>query len=151
MPAWSERLVRILDDGWSIPGTRIRLGLDSVVGLLLPGAGDALGAVSALSLFALALQRRVPRVVLVRMAMNVGLDALLGAVPLLGDVFDIGWKANRRNLGLIEQATAAAVSGEPPSTLRDRLFIAAVLILVVCALALPMVVFALLMRALLGE
>jgi hypothetical protein len=136
-----------MDDGFRVPGTEIRLGLDAVAGLLLPGVGDALGAVSSLSLFWLALRQNVPRVVLVRMALNVGLDALVGAVPVLGDVFDLSWKANRRNLILIQAASTPA--GAPhPRRVGDWLFIGALLLTVIGALCLPIVLLALLLRAL---
>jgi Domain of unknown function (DUF4112) len=147
-PAWAERLVRLMDDGFRVPGTQLRFGLDALLGLLLPGVGDALGAVSTLSLFALALRRGVPRVVLLRMALNTGADALIGAVPVLGDVFDVGWKSNRRNLRLIESASAELTPGaKPPRRLRDWLIIAAAFLLVVSALCLPLVLFGLALRA----
>jgi hypothetical protein len=102
LPGWTEWLVRFLDDGVAIPGTRIRFGADAVLGVILPGLGDGIGALGALSLFAVALRQGVPAAVMMRMAANVGVDALAGAVPLLGDLFDLSFKANRRNLALIE-------------------------------------------------
>jgi hypothetical protein len=102
-PTWAERLVRFLDDGLTFPGTSIRFGADAILGLLFPVAGDAVSALSALSLFWLAIERHVPWLVLVRMLVNVGTDALVGSIPLLGDLFDVAFKANRRNLELIER------------------------------------------------
>ncbi|HEX6243696.1 MAG TPA: DUF4112 domain-containing protein [Polyangiales bacterium] len=149
-PAWAEQLVRFMDDGLRVPGTDIRLGFDALAGLLLPGVGDAVGAVSSLSLFWLALRLNVPRVVLVRMALNVGLDALVGTVPLLGDLFDLTWKANRRNLRLIQDA------GTPPDAPRPRrvgdwLIIGALLLAVIGALCLPLVLLVLALRALFSQ
>lgn len=146
-PAWAEALVKLLDDGLRIPGTQLRIGADGLLGLLLPGVGDAAGAVGALSLFWLAVQRRVARTVLVRMALNVALDALLGSVPILGDAFDLAWKANRKNLELIERS---AGRGGAPSW-RDRLFVAGILVLVGCALALPIVAFGWLLHLLVRQ
>jgi hypothetical protein len=143
-PAWAEALVKLLDDGLRIPGTQLRVGADALLGLLLPVAGDAAGVVGALSLFWLAVQRRVPRAVLARMALNVAIDGLVGSLPILGDAFDLVWKANRKNLELIERSAGRA--GAP--SWRDRLFLAFVLLLVGCALALPIVVFAWLLHAL---
>jgi hypothetical protein len=103
LPAWAVNLTRWLDDFIRIPGTRIGFGLDALIGFLLPGVGDALTGIGSAALLWLALKSGVPRVVLLRMVMNIGLDALFGAIPLLGDLFDIGWKANRKNLELIER------------------------------------------------
>lgn len=147
LPAWAERLVRLMDDGLRIPGTEIRLGLDAILGFLLPGVGDALGAVSTLSLFGLAVRRGVPYVVLLRMALNVAIDALVGAIPLLGDVFDVGFKANRRNLQLIERS-ATAPDKPQESGLSHWLFVAAILLMVASALCLPPLLLGMLLRAL---
>jgi hypothetical protein len=117
-----ERLVFLLDQAIGIPGTRWRIGLDGIVGLLFPGGGDALGAVASAALILLAARQGVPRVVVGRMVFNVGLDALVGAIPLLGDLFDFGWKANTRNLRLLEHHR----SGRPP-TWRDWLWLWALL------------------------
>lgn len=149
-PAWAEQIVLLMDDGFRVPGTEIRVGLDAALGLLLPGVGDALGAVGSLSLFWLALRQNVPRVVLLRMALNVGLDALVGAVPVLGDLFDLTWKANRRNLILI-QAASAPTGAPRPRRAGDWLFIGALLLAVISALCLPIVLLALLLRALFGH
>ncbi|HKO90809.1 MAG TPA: DUF4112 domain-containing protein [Polyangiaceae bacterium] len=151
-PAWAERLVRLMDDGFRIPGTQLRFGLDALLGLIFPGVGDAFGAASTLSLFALALRRGLPRVVLLRMALNVGADAVIGAVPVLGDLFDLGFKANRKNLRLIEEASADALTGaRPPRRLRDWLIIGTVLLVMLSALCLPLVVAGLVLRACLRQ
>ena len=99
--AWAERLVTLLDDRFRIPGTEVRFGLDPVIGVLLPGFGDAITGTSSIGLLALAVRRGVPRIVLWRMVLNVLADVLLGSLPLIGDVFDVAFKANRRNLELI--------------------------------------------------
>ena len=135
-PAWAERIVRLMDDGIRVPGTSLRFGLDPVIGVLLPGVGDALTAVPTLSLFGLALSRGVPRVVLLRMALNVSIDTALGALPVVGDAFDLGFKANRRNLTLIE---AHAQSPAKRGSLADYLFVGAVLAAVVSVLMAPIV------------
>ncbi len=86
-----------LDDRFQVPGTNIRFGLDGLGGLI-PGIGDtATGAVAAWIVFE-AWQMGVPRRHLAAMAGNVGIDWLVGLVPLVGDIFDIGFKANRRNI-----------------------------------------------------
>jgi hypothetical protein len=140
--------VRLLDDGFRIPGTQIRFGLDPILGLLLPGVGDAAGALGTFSLFLLALRRGVPNVVLLRMALNVGVDALLGILPVIGDLFDLGFKANRRNLALIEQSSPAPGALTPARNLSHWLFVGALLFVVAAALCVPLVLAGMLLRAL---
>lgn len=84
-----------------MPGTRFAVGLDALMGLV-PGLGDALGAVVAGSVLIAALRAGVPAAVAVRMLLNIALDACVGAVPVAGDVFDAGFRANARNLTLLE-------------------------------------------------
>jgi hypothetical protein len=94
------RLARVMDSAWRIPFTRIRFGMDSVVGLV-PGAGDAVNL--GVSLYALLLARKmgVPNSLLIRMAANAGIDFGLGSVPVLGDIFDVFFKSNTRNLKML--------------------------------------------------
>lgn len=95
-------LATILDDAVRVPGTRFRVGLDPLLGLL-PGAGDAVtGAVAAYALV-LATRLGAPPVVIARMAANILVDVSTGTVPLVGDLFDFGWKSNRKNLQLLER------------------------------------------------
>jgi hypothetical protein len=134
-PLWAERLVRFLDDGFQVPGTRFRIGCDGVIGLVAPLAGDMVAAAAALSLFSVALQRGAPRAVLARMAINVALDALIGAIPLLGDAFDFGFKSNRRNLRLLQR-----VQEQPRArALADYLVIGLFLLAVLALIVLPLV------------
>lgn len=102
LPPWAKRLAYVLDDLLRIPGTDRGVGLDALLGLVLPGVGDTLTAFGSLALLALALRRRVPTVILARMVMNIGVDALVGTIPFVGDVFDVFFRSNRRNLALIE-------------------------------------------------
>jgi hypothetical protein len=95
-----RRLAYLLDDRFHIPGTRYRIGLDGLVGLV-PGIGDAVTTLLSLYIVLEARRLGVPVTKLGRMGINVGLDAVLGAVPLVGDLFDVAWKANRRNLALL--------------------------------------------------
>lgn len=112
-----ERLrsfTRVMDDGFRIPGTRFRVGLDPLLGLV-PGAGDVVGAVLAGAIVIEAVRRRVPGPTLVRMAFNIAIDTGLGTVPLVGDVFDAVWKANRKNLDLLERHTHGRSRERPVS------------------------------------
>ncbi len=140
LPAWAERLASLLDDAVRVPGTNIRLGLDGILGALLPGAGDALTALSSVALLALALQRRVPTVVLLRMLVNIAIDAMLGAIPLLGDLFDVAFKSNRRNLELMRPYADRA---DRQAKLSDYVVVALALALVALGLVLPIFVAAL--------
>jgi len=96
-----RHLSTLLDEQFRIPGTTYRIGLDGLLGLI-PGAGDTLGLLlSAYWLFE-AKRLGLPRRMLLRMAANIGLDALVGTIPILGDIFDVVWKANKKNLTLLE-------------------------------------------------
>ena len=93
-------LARMMDTAFELPGTKFRFGMDTLIGLV-PGVGDAVGAVVSAYIIAEARRLGVPRRTIARMVANVAVDALVGAVPLLGDVFDAAWKANVRNLRLM--------------------------------------------------
>jgi hypothetical protein len=95
-------LARLLDEAVRIPGIGTSVGLDALLGLV-PGAGDALGAALSGWVIVLAARLGAPPAILARMAGNAALDALAGSVPLLGDLFDIGWRANSRNVALLER------------------------------------------------
>lgn len=100
------RLVaRVLDDLVPIPGTSWRVGLDPLLGLV-PGVGDWIGWAASLHLIAGAARSGADAATLLRMAGNVLLDAVVGSVPVLGDAFDLAWKANDRNLALLEAVVA---------------------------------------------
>lgn len=91
-----ERLAEQMDSAFRIPGTKIRFGWDSILGLA-PGVGDAATTIVALAPVAAAYRHGAGRWLLARMLSNVMIDATIGAIPLLGDVFDVFFKANRRN------------------------------------------------------
>ncbi len=100
-----DHLSHLLDDCFRLPGTKIRFGVDGLIGLV-PFAGDVVaGLLSSLIVFA-AWTRGAPPVLLARMVVNLGLDVLIGMVPILGDAFDIAWKANRRNYLLLSRHIA---------------------------------------------
>ncbi|MCK5859365.1 DUF4112 domain-containing protein [Abyssibacter sp.] len=106
-----DRYAWLLDECIRIPGTRIRLGLDSVIGLI-PGAGDLLTGGAALALVLRAHHLGAPAPLIRHMLKNVGIDVVVGAIPLLGDVFDVAWRANRRNLELLREHFSVQ-SGKP--------------------------------------
>ena len=100
-----ERLARLLDDVVTIPGTRIRLGVDALLGLV-PGGGDVLSGALSGWILIVAARLGAPPAVIARMGGNVLLDTIAGAVPVLGDLFDIAFRANRRNVELLRSYMA---------------------------------------------
>ena len=123
-------LSRVLDTWFRVPGTNIRFGLDGIVGFI-PGIGDALGGLASCIIVVAAYFRGAPLVTIARMVANVGVEVVVGMVPFLGNLFDIGWRANRRNYHLLERTL---LTGKR-DTWRDWLFMGALgLGLVVLAL-----------------
>ncbi|MGH7658088.1 MAG: DUF4112 domain-containing protein [Gemmatimonadales bacterium] len=108
-----ERLAWWLDDGLPLPGTSWRIGWDAIIGLV-PGIGDAIGLGLSGLIVLQAARAGVSRASLVRMVLNLAVDAAAGVIPLAGDVFDAGWKANRRNIELFRRAV------EDPALSRRR-------------------------------
>lgn len=95
-------IARMMDDRFAVPGTRIRFGLDTVLGVF-PGLGDAITSAFALLIVHHAWQSGVPKWTLARMLGNVGVDFVVGAIPFVGDLFDFVFKANRKNARLLEE------------------------------------------------
>jgi hypothetical protein len=92
----------LLDEAFRIPGTRIRFGLDGIIGLV-PGLGDVLAGLLSLAIPVAGWARGTPYVTLARMGVNLGIGVLVGSIPILGDAFDIAWKPNRRNYRLLRR------------------------------------------------
>ncbi len=147
IPDWARRLSVLLDGAVTIPGTGLRIGLDPILGLLLPELGDALTGALSLTLLVVALRERVPKLVIARMLVNIALDAILGAIPLLGDIFDFAHRANEKNLALIERHR-----GDPAAALTwgDRLVVFGFGLVALALLALPLALSVLLLRGVIG-
>ena len=97
-----EKLSKLMDAQFTIPGTNIKFGLDALIGLM-PGVGDlSTFAISGYMLFIMA-KNGASGFVLARMILNILVDAIVGAVPILGDIFDVAFKANTRNMRLMNQ------------------------------------------------
>lgn len=109
-----DHLARILDSRFRLPGTSIRFGLDSLVGLV-PGIGDTLVAAPSIWIVWRGYVLGAGKLPLVRMAANVALDYVFGAIPLVGDIFDVGFKANLRNMAILRKAMEASkgISAQP--------------------------------------
>src|SRR6476469_9974925 len=101
----------MLDNAIPIPGTTYRVGIDPIMGLL-PGAGDLLGTVFSGYIVLEAALLGLPRASLVRMVVNILLDELVGTVPVVGDWFDFAWKANTKNMQLLEAHLAVPQSSK---------------------------------------
>jgi hypothetical protein len=138
-----DLLSRVLDSWFRIPGTSIRFGLDGLIGLV-PGIGDILTGLASCIIILAAWARGVPYVTVARMLVNLALDVIIGTVPLLGDIFDIAWKANRRNYALLTRHL------EQPYRRHwgDWLFLAGVALAVCAILAVPVLLIAWLLHAL---
>ena len=107
-----ETLAHWLDDRYRLPGTRYRVGLDGIVGLI-PGIGDAVTSTLAAYLIYEAWRLGIPTSTLLRMIANLGIDTAVGIVPLVGDLLDLGFKANRRNVRLLHRHLAERGAREP--------------------------------------
>jgi hypothetical protein len=134
-----RRWARVFDSAFRIPGTEIRFGIDPLLGLF-PGLGDLASPVFALFLLWHGARLRVPKVVLARMVLNSLIDVAVGAVPVVGDLFDFAWKANAWNLALLEKH---AMPGQRPSSGDYVFVILCGLVVVVAALVPILLLFAL--------
>ncbi len=126
-----ELLARWMDNVFEIPGTKIRFGLDAIIGLL-PGLGDAITSIVSLYILKVASRRGVPRVVLLRMSLNLGIDYVLGCLPLVGDMFDVYWKANIKNVELLRRHESASRARRGDAG--DWLFVAGLMAVLVALL-----------------
>ena len=129
-----RKLEVLLDEAFRVPGTSFRFGIDGVIGLV-PGLGDVLAGLLSLVIPIAGWIRGVPYVTLVRMAANVGIGVLVGTVPVLGDIFDVIWKANRRNYRLLNRHLGAPRQ----HTWRDWVFLAVLCVLIAVIFAAPVV------------
>ena len=101
-----DLLSRVLDTWFRIPGTSIRFGIDGIIGFV-PGIGDFLAGLASCIIVLAAFFRGVPMVTIARMVVNLAIEVGVGMVPVLGNLFDIGWRANRRNYHLLERSLTA--------------------------------------------
>jgi hypothetical protein len=145
-----ERLARWMDSIFEIPFLKLRFGLDAILGLL-PGGGDVAASLVSIYILSAANRYGIPRVAVMRMALNVALDMVLGSIPIAGDLFDVYWKSNQRNIALLRRHLDATPTAAPKLRRADRWFIAAIVIalglLLVGSLALLYVVAAWLLSA----
>jgi hypothetical protein len=129
------RLAWLLDNEFRIPGTRFRVGVEPIVGLL-PGIGDVLSGAFGGYIVLEALMAGVPRIVVARMAANVLLDMTVGAIPILGDAFDFVYKSNTRNVRLFERYVADPTQDTRGSWMFFGVILGAIVLVLVGALVL---------------
>src|SRR5258708_792909 len=137
-----EYVAALLDDIFRIPGTKIRFGLDALIGWV-PGIGDAMTGIASFLIVFASWRRGARAVTLVRMVANVLLETAIGAIPVAGDVFHIVWKANRRNYRLLLRE-----KGEPGvNACRGWMFLAVLLFTAIAAAAIPIAILIWLLRS----
>lgn len=127
-PDLARLLAWILDDLFTIPGTKFRVGLDPIIGLI-PGLGDSSSTAIASLLLVQALRAGVPKVVITRMAMNILINAGIGAIPGIGDVFSAWYKSNRKNYQLLQRHAGSSRR----NTAGDWIFLGAIIAVVIGA------------------
>ena len=107
-----EKLVRLrqlsknLDESFTIPGTRIKFGMDALLGLV-PGGGDLVSGIFSLYMLRAAMKMNLPKRAIFSMLANIILDTTVGIIPVAGDIFDVFWKSNKRNMNIIEKHIAS--------------------------------------------
>jgi uncharacterized protein DUF4112 len=137
---WIEKLAYVMDR--SIPIGRWRIGLDGIIGLI-PGLGDLIGALVSALIVAAGVQARLPRSAIARMVANIAIEAAVGVVPFLGDLFDMAWKANTKNVEIFRQA----LKGERSRT-RDSMFVVGIVVAILAIVAIPVIAIVLLVNQL---
>jgi hypothetical protein len=130
-----RRASHLLDSVARLPGTSIRFGLDPILGLI-PGLGDLISPLFSIAVLWQSRDLGLPRVVQLRMLLNVAIDALVGSIPLVGDLFDFAWKANDMNLVLLERYAYE----ERPAAPGDWLFVAVVMLLMLVTAIVPFLI-----------
>jgi Domain of unknown function (DUF4112) len=128
----ARTIARLLDTAVGVPGTRMRFGLDPVLGLI-PGLGDLAGAAMSGYVVLTGVRMGVPRTVIARMIANVAMDTVAGSLPILGDLFDAGWKSNTRNVRLLEKHLAREERGVAKARTASTVITAIVLFLIFAA------------------
>jgi hypothetical protein len=101
----ARTVARVLDGLVPLPGGQ-KLGLDAIAGLI-PGLGDLAGAAASAYIVLLAIRAGASRAAVIRMIGNIAVDTVIGSIPILGDLFDLGWQSNSRNVAIMERDLGA--------------------------------------------
>jgi len=134
-----ELLAHWMDTVFEIPVLKLRFGLDALLGLL-PGGGDVGAALASIYILGAANRYGIPRITVLRMALNIALDVLIGAIPVVGDLFDVYWKSNQRNVAILRKHLTATSSTAPGLRRADSWFVTAIIV-VLCLLIVSSLVF----------
>ncbi len=128
-----ERLSWLMDDLFRIPGIGWRIGLDALVGLI-PGLGDTATSLASFYILASAVRYGVPKVTMLRMGLNIGIDYAMGSLPVVGDLFDAWWKSNQMNVDLVRKRATVSADEARKGRISDWLFVG-IIMLVLAGLA----------------
>jgi Domain of unknown function (DUF4112) len=135
-------LAKLLDNSLTVPGLGWQFGIDAIIGLI-PVIGDMIGGVLASYIVLEAARAKVSSFTLARMLMNVGIDTVLGSVPAVGDLFDAAWKANIKNVALLERhLVAGTVADREKRSVAGAIVLAVIVLLVILAAGLALGIFA---------
>jgi len=126
----TERLGWLLDDLFRVPVLGWRFGLDALVGLI-PGVGDTGTALASFYILASAVRHGVPKITLMRMGMNIGFDYLLGSLPLVGDLADVWWKSNQKNIALLRKRATVSAEEARAGNMSDWIFVGGIIVLLI--------------------
>jgi hypothetical protein len=119
-----------LDNAFVVPGFGWRFGLDPIIGLI-PIVGDLATTLISLYIIATAAQMQVPKSTLARMGLNIIIDSVVGAIPLVGNIFDFAWKANALNIQLLERHANASPTEQKKQSFWDWLLVSGMILLVI--------------------
>lgn len=128
-----DQISRWMDGLFRIPGVGWKFGLDALVGLI-PGVGDTATTVVSFYILAAGVRYRVPKITLLRMAANLGIDYAVGAIPFVGDAFDLFWKANQKNVDLIRERATVDAAQAREGRMSDWLFVVGLMAVLVILL-----------------
>lgn len=123
-----ERLGWLMDDLIRVPVLGWRFGLDALVGLI-PGVGDTATSLVSFYILASAVRYRVPKITMLRMGLNIGIDYVLGSLPVVGDLFDAWWKSNQMNVALLRKRATVSASEARKGRASDWLFVGVIIVL----------------------
>ena len=129
-----DAIALLMDNAFRIPGLNIRFGLDAIIGLI-PGVGDIISMLVSLYVLAAAQRYGLSRITTARMGLNIAIDTIIGAIPLVGDAFDLVWKANQRNVALVQHHMNTPLHLRNKARRGDWLYVAGIAAVLVVILA----------------
>jgi len=143
-----DRLAWLMDDLFRVPVVGWRFGLDALIGLI-PGFGDTATSLVSFYILVNAVRYRVPKITLLRMGLNLGIDYVVGSLPVVGDVLDAWWKSNQRNMDLLRKRATVSAEEASAGSASDWLFVGGIIVgLIGLAVASAFISFYLLLRLL---